>query len=60
MRKKNIKQENDIRDPKIFGESNSFADKKSGANIPPTFSEMNECRFHGFQEPERKSDMKQE
>lgn len=60
MRKKNKKQENGIRDAEILENLNFFVDKKSGANVPSIFSEMNECRFHGFQEPERKSDMKQE
>ena len=61
MRKRNIKQqENGIRDTKISENLGSIVGKKSGANVPSVFSEKNECRFHGFQEPERKSDMRQE
>lgn len=60
MLKGNKKQENGIRDAEILENSNAFANKKSGATVPSTFSEMNECRDNGFQEPERKSDMRRE
>lgn len=60
MRKKDVKQENGIRDNEFSNTSTLLSDKKFGAHVPSSFSEMNECRFQGVQEPKRKSDMMQE
>lgn len=59
MRKKNIKQENDVRDTQL-SEPFTSGNKRFGAQTPSSSSEMNECRYQGFQEPKRKSDMMQE
>ncbi len=55
MRKKNPKQEDDIRDIEVLFFSESVL-KKQNAHIPPQDSILNECRTFNLQSPERKSD----
>lgn len=59
MQKKNITQENDIREIDFLFSSQS-TNKKATAHFPSVTSKLNECRFSGLQKPERKSDTMQE
>lgn len=59
MQKKNITQENDIREIDFLFSSQS-TNKKATAHFPSATSKLNECRFSDLQKPERKSDTIQE